>query len=243
MKEIYNKIQDKLNIFWGTYQVGKSHTMLYVAKMLVDTGRKVLLIDATKTQSLFNYFSYNMNIEEQAALDKYTAFTRNEIDILANNPLIHNQGALKLQANINYESYDYILVEADETIDNQMIAHAKNLFVIQNSDYDKLKRNINMLNKFNLIDKNLILVLNQFMKCKLKKAYILDEYVKCLKLQMFDSNIIEIPYNAHNAIAAMNNKYDGILNLRGYDNSFKQNIFELVKLIAYIDNTLYRKII
>lgn len=223
-----------LSVFLGTQGTGKSHIMIYTAKMLANGGKNVLVVDGTSDQGLYNFFNFNRDLET----DLEKPFIREEIEIIARNPLTHKTTDYGFLSNINFDKYDAVLIEIDKIIENHLFIKPKNVFLIQNFDKVKLIRNKNLIEN---LQKNIKvkIIFNQVIECKLKKEYIY-EFLGLGKTQAY-----EIPFNESDIQISYNSKMDGRLHLKKYSYDFKHTIFQIANEIIPLgkDKKLFKKLI
>lgn|GEM_PF-1557429 len=238
----------KINLFMGADGTGRSHTMLILAKILAKLGNNVLVVDTTKGQGIFNYFEYNTDIENEVALTSLDPIIREDISILVNNP---SNNRLEINFNLLDElktnEYDYVFIEVDTVVDNRLIQESNKIFIVQNSDKDKLLRNKNILRCCNSLDvdsSKIHFVFNQIVDSRYDKSYLSQELFSSLnnKIAFLDNQDIEIPFEEEDLIWSYENKMDGKLSLKGYSVDFKNAMYELTNMITPVDSKAFKKI-
>jgi len=232
----------------GADGTGRSHTMLILAKILAKLGNNVLVVDTTKGQGIFNYFEYNTDIENEVALTSLDPIIREDISILVNNP---SNNRLEINFNLLDElktnEYDYVFIEVDTVVDNRLIQESNKIFIVQNSDKDKLLRNKNILRCCNSLDvdsSKIHFVFNQIVDSRYDKSYLSQELFSSLnnKIAFLDNQDIEIPFEEEDLIWSYENKMDGKLSLKGYSVDFKNAMYELTNMITPVDSKAFKKI-
>lgn len=239
----------KINLFMGADGTGRSHTMLILAKILAKLGNNVLVVDTTKGQGIFNYFEYNNDIENEVALTNLDPIIREDISILVDNPL-GNRLEINFKAlldELKTNEYDYVFIEVDTAVDNRLIQEVNKIFIVQNSDKDKLLKNKNILrccNSLNVDSAKIHFVFNQIVDGRCDKAYLSQELFSSLnnKIAFLDNQDIEIPFEEEDLIWSYENKMDGKLSLKGYSADFKNAMYELTNIITPVDSKVFKKI-
>jgi cellulose biosynthesis protein BcsQ len=240
--DIYNKMY----IFLGVNGAGKSHLLLSTARVLSAKGNNVLAIDTTKNQSMYSWFNYNYELEDEQALHYLKPIVRSDIDILADNPTIHVKVDYKKLESYNLNSYDFILIEGDESTNDEWLSKANKIFLVVNSEKNNIHKLAKMMKeKSKYIDKkNLNIVFNQYLDSKLNKDYVYNKIIDSVddKFSFIDSTDIEIPFDSNDMITTQNNKMDGKIGLNNYSYDYKSGIFELVNFITPLSSKEFKNL-
>jgi len=217
-----------INLFFGANKAGRSHILLSVAKALSNMY-KVLVVDMTASQGVFNY------LEIDKFEENFDIYTR-EFDIAKN----------FRKANLNSEKYDYILVEADKDIDKVLLKKSKKIFLVQNYDKDIFNKNLEILyenNKFIDEDKFNIIFNQLLPESKLNIDVMYGDLISRLenKFKATKNDYILIPYSIEDLIFSCNNKFRGKFNFSEYSNAFKDGLYEIVnKIDPQIDEKRFK---
>lgn len=239
---------NKMVIFAGTQNTGKSQNMLATAVILALLNKKVLVIDTTKDQGLFSYFNFNEDLDENMSLDKLKPFVRHDIEIMVNNPVEEVKVNYSSFSNFNFNEYDYIFVEVDETMNDTWIEQAKMILFFQSSDKATLYKNKEILERiarYTDVEK-LEFIYNQYVDCKASKDYLLNHLIQDIKHKKYElacKDDIEIPYESENMIISLNNKVDGKLNLKKYSRDYKEALFEIVNLLIEVNEKTFKRLV
>lgn len=236
-----------ISLFIGANGTGRSHTMIILAKILAKLGNDVLVIDTTNSQGIFNYFEYNTDIESGVALTKFNPIIREEISILVDNPLNCNRLDIDyktLLENVELNKYNYIFIEVDGVVDNRLVKESSRIFMIQNSDKDKLIRNKKILKELNIDSTKLHFIFNQIVDSRYDKSYLLEELLSSLnnKIAVLNNEDVEIPFLEEDLIWSYENKLDGKISLKGYSEDFRKAMYELTNIITFVDSKTFKKI-
>ncbi|WP_454053331.1 hypothetical protein [Clostridium sp. Marseille-Q7071] len=235
-----------INLFIGANGTGRSHTMLILAKILARLNNNVLVIDTTKSQGVFNYFEYNTDVESEVALTELDPIIREEISILVDNPLNNRLDIdyKTLLENVELNKYNYIFIEVDGVVDSTLIQESSKIFMVQNSDKDKLIRNKKILKEINIDSTKLHFIFNQIVDSRYDKSYLLENLFSSLnnKIAVLNNEDIEIPFLEEDLIWSYENKLDGKISLKGYSGDFKKAMYELINIITSVDNKTFKKI-
>ena len=236
-----------ISLFIGANGTGRSHTMIILAKILAKLGNNVLVIDATDSQGIFNYFEYNVDVESEVALTEFDPIIREEISILVDNPLNCNRLDIDyktLLENVELNKYNYIFIEVDGVVDSRLIKESSRIFMIQNSDKDKLIRNKKILKELNIDSTKLHFIFNQIVDSRYDKSYLLEELFSSLnnKIAVLDNEEVEIPFLEEDLIWSYENKLDGKISLKGYSEDFRKAMYELTNIITFVDSRTFKKI-
>lgn len=217
--------------FLGSRCVGKSHLILYTAKVISRLDKKVLVVDATSSEGVSGFFNINSDIEM-----KSNYLEREGFDIV----FIGNASDEKLIEFINKENekYDYVLIEYDKEISQLITDDSDKIILIQNFDKTNLLNN-KIIIKDGLENKSICLVLNMAMDCKLKKKYILNY------LKIDSEKIIEIPFIDTDYKASIDNKMDGRLNFKKFSEEHNKSILEIAACIENLptDKKLLKRVL
>lgn len=236
-----------ISLFIGANGTGRSHTMIILAKILAKLGNDVLVIDTTNSQGIFNYFEYNVDVESEVALTEFDPIIREEISILVDNPLNCNRLDIDyktLLENVELNRYNYIFIEVDGVVDSRLIKESSRIFMVQNSDKDKLIRNKKILNELNIDSTKLHFIFNQIVDSRYDKSYLLEELFSSLnnKIVIMDNEDVEIPFLEEDLIWSYENKLDGKISLKGYSEDFRKAMYELTNIITFVDSRTFKKI-
>jgi len=236
-----------ISLFIGANGTGRSHTMIILAKILAKLGNDVLVIDTTNSQGIFNYFEYNVDVESEVALSEFNPIIREEISILVDNPLNCNRLDMDyktLLENVELNRYNYIFIEVDGVVDSRLIKESSRIFMVQNSDKDKLIRNKKVLNELNIDSTKLHFIFNQIVDSRYDKSYLLEELFSSLnnKIAIMDNEDVEIPFLEEDLIWSYENKLDGKISLKGYSEDFRKAMYELTNIITFVDSRTFKKI-
>jgi len=236
-----------ISLFIGANGTGRSHTMIILAKILAKLGNDVLVIDTTNSQGIFNYFEYNVDVESEVALTEFNPIIREEISILVDNPLNCNRLDIDyktLLENVELNRYNYIFIEVDGVVDSRLIKESSRIFMVQNSDKDKLIRNKKVLNELNIDSTKLHFIFNQIVDSRYDKSYLLEELFSSLnnKIAIMDNEDVEIPFLEEDLIWSYENKLDGKISLKGYSEDFRKAMYELTNIITFVDSRTFKKI-
>lgn len=236
-----------ISLFIGANGTGRSHTMIILAKILAKLGNDVLVIDTTNSQGIFNYFEYNVDVESEVALTEFDPIIREEISILVDNPLNCNRLDIDyktLLENVELNRYNYIFIEVDGVVDSRLIKESSRIFMVQNSDKDKLIRNKKVLNELNIDSTKLHFIFNQIVDSRYDKSYLLEELFSSLnnKIAIMDNENVEIPFLEEDLIWSYENKLDGKISLKGYSEDFRKAMYELTNIITFVDSRTFKKI-
>ncbi len=236
-----------ISLFIGANGTGRSHTMIILAKILAKLGNDVLVIDTTNSQGIFNYFEYNVDVESEVALTEFDPIIREEISILVDNPLNCNGLDIDyktLLENVELNRYNYIFIEVDGVVDSRLIKESSRIFMVQNSDKDKLIRNKKNLNELNIDSTKLHFIFNQIVDSRYDKSYLLEELFSSLnnKIAIMDNEDVEIPFLEEDLIWSYENKLDGKISLKGYSEDFRKAMYELTNIITFVDSRTFKKI-
>ncbi len=236
-----------ISLFIGANGTGRSHTMIILAKILAKLGNDVLVIDTTNSQGIFNYFEYNVDVESEVALTEFNPIIREEISILVDNPLNCNRLDMDyktLLENVELNRYNYIFIEVDGVVDSRLIKESSRIFMVQNSDKDKLIRNKKVLNELNIDSTKLHFIFNQIVDSRYDKSYLLEELFSSLnnKIAIMDNEDVEIPFLEEDLIWSYENKLDGKISLKGYSEDFRKAMYELTNIITFVDSRTFKKI-
>ncbi|ARC84434.1 cobQ/CobB/MinD/ParA nucleotide binding domain protein [Clostridium argentinense CDC 2741] len=236
-----------ISLFIGANGTGRSHTMIILAKILAKLGNDVLVIDTTNSQGIFNYFEYNVDVESEVALTEFDPIIREEISILVDNPLNCNRLDIDyktLLENVELNRYNYIFIEVDGVVDSRLIKESSRIFMVQNSDKDKLIRNKKILNELNIDSTKLHFIFNQIVDSRYDKSYLLEELFSSLnnKIAIMDNEDVEIPFLEEDLIWSYENKLDGKISLKGYSEDFRKAMYELTNIITFVDSRTFKKI-
>lgn len=251
-RDVFNK----MIIFAGTQNTGKSHNMLATAVILSrlnkgkdkSHGHRILVIDTTKDQGVFSCFNFNLDLDEDMSLEKLNPFVRHDIEIMVNNPAKHDKVNYSAFESFDFSGYDYIFVEVDETMNDDWIREARMILFFQSSDKATLYKNKEILECIAKITEvgKLEFIYNQYLDCKASKDYLLSyliEDIRMKKYELIQKDDIEIPYEPENMIVALNNKVDGKLNLKKYSRDYKEALFEIVNLLIEVSEKTFKRLI
>lgn len=236
-----------ISLFIGANGTGRSHTMIILAKILAKLGNNVLVIDTTNSQGIFNYFEYNADVESELALTEFDPIIREEISILVDNPLNRNRLDIDyktLLENVELNKYNYIFIEVDGVVDSILIKESSRIFMVQNSDKDKLIRNKKILKGLNIDSTKLHFIFNQIVDSRYDKSYLLEELFSSLnnKIAALDNEDVEIPFLEEDLIWSYENKLDGKISLKGYSQDFRKAMYELTNIITFVDSRTFKNI-
>lgn len=241
---INRSIYDKMFLFIGAEKVGKSHIMLAVGKILASLGKNILVIDTTKSQGIYSYFNYNEDLESDKALYDVKPIIRNDMDILVNCPLFRNNINYEAFKKVDMDKYDFILIEGDRELNGEWLEYVNTLFLIQNYDMQSLIYSKLILNALDSMYKNIKLIFNQYLCCKMDKVYMISKMLenKKEKYKIAIEDDIEIPFCEDDIIISINNKLNGSISLKKYSKEFKDALFEIVNNIIKIDEKSFKKL-
>lgn len=244
---IDSNLAEKLTIFLSASGTGKSELIINTAKILKNAGKKVLVIDTTEKQELYNYFIFNEDIEEQGALTNLNPFTREEIDFMCNNPCSNLKINLDNLNQFDYTSYDYVLLEAEKIYNAEYFLKAKTIFLVQTFDRDKLERNKILIDELVKKERNKInFIFNKIsnsISCKFNKVLIIDELCKIDKGLLWNSDEVEIEFSEDDWLAALNNKVTGNIDLHNYSIEYKRCIYDICNLIFPLEERNFKKLV
>lgn len=238
--ETYNK----MFLFIGAEKVGKSHIILSVGKILAALGKNILVIDTTRSQGIYSYFNYNKEVESTTALYEVKPIIRNGMEILVNYPGVHRGIDYNHLNQVDMDKYDFILVEGDKELNNQWTEYANTLFFIQNYDIQSLLCNKLILSSLGNMYRNIKLIFNQYIYCRMDKVYMISNILENRKekYKMTMEEDIEIPFSEEDIVTSINNKLDGNISLKKYSNEFKKALFQIVNSIVKLDEKSFKKI-
>lgn len=233
-----------LYLFTGANNVGKSHTMLVLAKLLAMLNKNVAVIDGTKDQGVYNYFNYNKDVENNRALKNLKPIIREDISIFANDPIQREDINFEILKSFKFDNYDLVFIEADEYTSEKLISYAKRIFLVQNSDKDKLLRNVNLLKRVNIDADKLTFIFNQILENKFDIMYLLNSLVQNLynRAALINNEFIDIPYYEDDIILSLNNKVDGRISIKNYSDDFKHAMFDLINKVITISDKEFNKL-
>lgn len=254
-RQVLNLNFTNINVVFGADSEARSHLVLYVSKLLSAAGKKILVIDSTIRQSIYFNFNYN-ELESKRAIFDIRPIIREDIEILCNDPYIkfnimdiedNNQkmtfafkpsfktdvrlDVFEILSNIDTESYDAIIVEADENINYRLYAESDKRFLVQDSNKDVLMRNahlmVDLVKTKGAKETYFVHVVNGY-KSKMNMDYIENN----LKIEL--NKNIDFHYGFEDMNISLDNKIDGRLSLREFSLAHNESIFNIADLIVPI---------
>lgn len=207
----------KLILIAGGKRSGKSHVMLYLAKLMANAGLNVIAVDATKDADILSFFNLNRSIEDRFSLDEMPSITREGFDILA----CKSRFNLK-QSESLMEDRDIFLLETDRIfpLPNYVLSH---IILLQNMDVSNLYALRDLTQQIANAHPSIpaSFVLNNYLHCKLSLTYI------CSTLGLQAEQFHVIPFHTGNIIHDINSRVDGRLKLKGFTREHNQAVFAL----------------
>ncbi|MBY6773695.1 hypothetical protein [Clostridium botulinum] len=232
-------------LYIGASNVGKSHTMLALSKILSLLNKNVAVFDLTKSQGSYNYYNYNLEVESDRALSELKPIIRDNVSIFVNNPNLNLEVDVNKIFKYDLKKFDYVFIEVDEeSATKDLLSKVDKVFLIQNYDKDKLIKNNNLIKKLKVNGEKITFIFNQILESKFDKVYLIDMLMENLnnKVGLLNNGDVEIPFCEEDLILSSNNKVDGVLHLKDYSDEFKIAMFELVSKVMEVDNKKFNKI-
>ena len=144
------KFQEKMLVFLGNEQVGKSITIALISLILEQKGYKILILELNKKDSDI-LFMLGKKIEKEKLINKI----KNNIDLVCNKSILKNNLINKIKKN-----YDYILIE-DNFLNYNFWKNTKIISII-NSNLLDIKKTKNIMEKNKI--KNIYILINKYNK-------------------------------------------------------------------------------
>ncbi|NJD01828.1 MAG: hypothetical protein FIA99_04360 [Ruminiclostridium sp.] len=216
----------KIILITGGRRAGKSHILLYTAKVLANAGFKVLAADATIDGDILSFFNINYSLEDRFKLDGSSVITREGFDIMA--------PGMQLDADLlepQEADKDFILIETDRVLSIPPYVPVQTVLV-QDMDKENLYslKAITHQNLKNNTEMPACILINNYIRCKLSLKYI------CHTLSTSPEQLYIIPMDIRNTAKALNNRVDGRLSLKGFTTEHNRSVFSLACEVSEIEN-------
>lgn len=210
----------KYSVFLGAEGVGKSHIITCTAKILANAGKKVLVVDTSKSQNLFFYFNLHKSLIEKGPVEV------EGFDLMVNSP--YDGEPVYIDLDSVKGNYDYILLEAGKEVNVRVVFGAEHKFLIQDFDHINLIKNKHFVEELykNKGAFEMHLVFNQSVPSKMKFVYA-EKY-----LALSIGKRMDIPFSLKDFIAEKNNKVDQRVFLKGFSDMHNAALFDIANLIT-----------
>ncbi len=217
--------------FIGTYD--KTDLILYVAKVLAEVNKKVLVIDTTILQKA-------RYIVPCIAPSKCYITEYEKIDVAVG---FNNLDEIKKYSGVDNLQYDFILIDIDENEnfkEYEMSKANKNYFVTGFDSYS-LKKGLEVIGK---MDDKLLMTKVLFSQEMLEEE---DDYLNFLSFYYsvrWDDKKIYFPYESGDASAIIENQRTARIRFKNLSDAYKEGLYAIAQdIISEKNNGEIRKII
>jgi len=206
--------------FIGAYD--KTDLMIYVAKILVENQKKILIIDATTLQKS----RYTVPC---IAPSKYYITTYEDIDIAVGFKSIDE---IQNYLHDDKLDYDFVFVDTDDRDDYQnfeLKSSEKNFFVTGFDNYS-LKRGLEIINNAEMEKQEMTKILFSRDMSKVE-----DEYLNFLSFYYpvkWNKQKIYFPYEVGDNSVIIDNQRNSKISFKDFSQEYKDGIQEIVALVA-----------
>ena len=200
--------------FIGAYD--KTDLILYVAKVLVETNKKVLVIDTTVLQKA-------RYIVPCIAPSKYYITEHEKIDVAVG---FKNIDEIKKYLSVEELQYDVVLLDIDENSsfkEFEMERASKNYFVTGFDSYS-LKKGLEIIGK---MDDKLLVKKILFSQGMLKEE---DDYLNFLSFYYsvrWENKKIYFPYEYGDNTAIIENQRTARIRFKNLSDAYKEGLYEI----------------
>lgn len=217
--------------FIGTYD--KTDLILYVAKVLAEVNKKVLVIDTTILQKA-------RYIVPCIAPSKCYITEYEKIDVAVG---FNNLDEIEKYSGVDNLQYDFILIDIDENEnfkEYEMSKANKNYFVTGFDSYS-LKKGLEVIGK---MDDKLLMTKVLFSQEMLEEE---DDYLNFLSFYYsvrWDDKKIYFPYESGDASAIIENQRTARIRFKNLSDAYKEGLYAIAQdIISEKNNGEIRKII
>lgn len=217
--------------FIGAYD--KTDLILYVAKVLVEANKKILVVDTTITQKA-------RYIVPCIAPSKYYITEYEKIDVAVG---FNSLDEIKKYSGVDELQYDFILMDIDnnENFNEFEMAKANKNYFVTGFDSYSLKKGLEVIGK---MDDKLLMKKVLFSQEMLEEE---DDYLNFLSFYYsvrWENEKIYFPYENGDNSAIIENQRTARIRFKNLSDSYKEGLYLIaLDLMPDIKNSEIRKII
>lgn len=227
--------------------IDKTDLVMYVARMLVQLGKKTVFIDATTNQKTRYIIPTIGNMEDQ---NQYVI----EHDGVEFAIGFSNMLELKkyfLSKGEDFTEFEYVLVDADtnEMCEEYDLKSANNLFFVSSYDKYHIAKSIELLKYMcamkRSVDTEAQLVLTKLLyysDVNTADSQYIDILTENLPL-LWAHNTINFPYDQGDLSVNIQNQYSSKIDFRGLSKMYKEAVIEVTSLITGDEKSALRKVV
>lgn len=206
-------------IFLGASGVGKTHSMLYSAKILTEEGQEVLVLDSTSSQGILSYIGEITPLESSLP-----SLVREDFTII--NTSSFNPQDTQILKEFDISDYDYVFIECDECTIKSYQSLADRIILVQNYDTHCFNQNKTIIKELNEHTEKTVILINNVISGSVESSFFSSSLMAeaRFRYEMIHKGQIEILFSEKDYVTSLENKIKGRISFQNHTTIFRERL-------------------